>query len=200
MLDSKAALSVLIILVASPLAIAFSGTPPDGRTGAPGESTCAGCHGNLNVGTGSVTLNAPSSYAPGETILLNLVVEQVGQQRWGFEITVLDDLDQPVGTLNVVDVVRTQKSTAGSGREYLKQTSGGTDPGTPNTSPGWDFSWTAPAGPLQAVTFYFVGNAADNNGSVSGDFIYTDSFSYDDTSVAPEGAETTWGMIKSLYR
>src|SRR5215467_412845 len=39
----------------------FSFGPPDGRTGAPGESTCNGCHLGTS-GIGQLTITVPSSY------------------------------------------------------------------------------------------------------------------------------------------
>jgi hypothetical protein len=64
----------------------------------------------------------------------------------------------------------------------------------------WNFQWTAPAAGTGPVTFYVASNAANNNGSTSGDEIYTDSYTllesspsytisgllqYDNTSATP---------------
>jgi len=178
---------------------AYSAGPPNGRTGAPGELTCAeGCHGNLNTGPGSITIVGPASYQPGDTIDLTVTAVHTGQSRWGFELTALDDSAQPTGTIIVTDALRTQVSTdGGTGRQYIKHTSTGTDAGVANISPGWTFKWASPAGPTGAVNFYAAGNAANNNGFSTGDFIYTDHIRYDENRL-PTRSES-WGGIKSLF-
>jgi len=196
----KSSLSVGVWLcLFTALAWAFSSNPPDARTGAPGESTCADCHGNLNSGIGGVSIAGPQSYQPGDTLDLTVIVQQSGQSRWGFEVTVLDESNDPVGNMLVYDGARTQLSTDGvSGREYVKHTLAGTDAGNTDISPGWVVRWVSPESTHGPVTFYAVGNAADNNGGSSGDFIYTASFSYDENQV--EAENSTWGGIKSLFR
>ena len=47
------------------------------------------------------------------------------------------------------------------------------DSGTGNGSHTWTFSWQAPATDQGDVTFYCSGNAANGNGTTSGDHIYT---------------------------
>jgi hypothetical protein len=194
-------IAILGTLACAGAAVGFSTGPPDGATGAPGEFTCADCHGNLNVGDGTMTVTAPTSYAPGDTIDVSLKVEQEGQVRWGFELTVLDAADLPVGDIIVTEPTRTQLSIGGvTFRQYLKHTALGTDLGTPDESPGWSFKWASPAVDPGPVTFYIAGNAANGDGSSSGDFIYTSVFMYDDSHSFIVDEEATWGMIKSLYR
>jgi glucose/arabinose dehydrogenase len=164
------------ILGLASLVWAFSSSPPDARTGAPGESTCLGCHSSfpLDSGNGTLTINAPTSYSPGDTLDIDIQLADPDQSRWGFEVTVLSSSDDPIGELLVTDLSRTQKSTAGTGREYIKQTNSGTDAGTPDASPGWSFQWVAD-GASGPVTFYAAGNAANSNFNTSGDYIYTAS-------------------------
>lgn len=169
----RLSLAVLVVFGLTALAIASSGGPPNARTGAPGESTCATCHDNLNVGEGALTLTAPGQYMPGDTVTIGVGLSQSGQSRWGFEATVLDSLAQAVGAILVLDTPRTQLSTAASGRQYVKHTATGTDPGVADNAPGWLFAWIAPAAPVGPITIYAAGNAADNDGSLNGDFIYT---------------------------
>jgi len=167
----------MIVLLLAGLMLAFSSLPPNERTGAPGEQTCgtAGCHGNVDVGSGMVELVVPAEYTAGDTVDIAIDVSNVNQMRWGFEMTVLDASDSPVGELIVAEPVRTQKSTAGNGREYIKHTSTGTDNGTPDSSPGWTVKWASPLSGAGSVTFYAAGNAANGNFSNSGDSIYTTS-------------------------
>ena len=190
---------VLAVIGAATLGFARSGNPPDARTGAPGESTCAGCHGNLNVGDGSIIVTAPDSFAPGDTVDITVQVEDPGQTRWGFELTVLDDANAPVGDIIVIDPARTQLSGSGGGRRYLKQTGAGTDWGVPNISPGWSFRWASPVPTPEVVTFYIAGLAANGNGSTGGDYTYTEAHVYEDVGAFIED-EITWGKIKALFR
>ncbi len=197
-------LTVIILMGAVGAAQGFSGGPPNAKTGAPGEGTCADCHGNLNIGDGRITVSAASAFAPGDTISLLVKVSQPGQIRWGFELTVLDDADMPVGDLMIVEPTRTQLSVdVGTGRQYVKHTSVGTDLGTPDESPGWTIEWASPEAPLGAVTFYIAGNAANGNGFNTGDFIYTNLLMYGDDQTSAEALtnfETTWGRVKALFK
>jgi len=175
----KCGATVILLCVASSLAWAYSTGPIDGVTGAPGENTCnqLGCHNSfaLNSGGGSLVVTAPSQYAPGDTLDLQVGLAQTGQLRWGFELTALDAQGNPVGQLLVVDPARTQKSTALSGRQYIKHTKVGTDSGTVNVAPGWTLRWVAPPSDSGIVTFYAAGNAANGNAISTGDYIYTTS-------------------------
>jgi hypothetical protein len=200
----KVAAAVVALAVVAGTALGYSGGPPNALTGAPGEGTCANCHGNLNTGDGRITVNAPSSFSPGDTVTLSVKVLQEGQSRWGFELTVLDDTHAPIGNLVIVEPARTQLSLdGGTGRQYVKHTALGTDPGTPDESPGWTVDWASPDAPLGAVTFYIAGNAANGNGSSSGDFIYTNVFMYGDDQTSAEALTalpTTWGRVKALFK
>jgi hypothetical protein len=178
--------------------MAFSANPPDGRTGAPGEGTCADCHGNLNTGPGSITITGTPSYTPGDTIDLTITVQHVGQLRWGFQITALSEFGYSLGTLLVADPLRTQHSyDIGLERQYVDQTAAGTDDGTLDASPGWTVRWASPDSPHGSVIFYAAGNATDSNSFQFGDYIYTTSVQYSSSHVSSE--PSSWGAIKNLY-
>ena len=199
MRTARAAL-ILTVLVTASTAFAFSAGPPNERTGAPGEGTCADCHGNLNVGDGRIVVQADSPYVPGDTVDMTVWVRDPGQMRWGFELTVLDANDLPVGDLIVTEPTRTQVSVAGNGRQYIKHTALGTDDGTPDESPGWSFQWASPAVDPGSVTFYIAGNAANGNFNNTGDFIYTNVYMYDDSHAIIDEDVSSWSRIKALYQ
>ncbi len=157
-----------LILFAAPDASGYSGGPPNGRTGAPGEGTCHDCHSSfaLNSGDGAFIINGPLFFDADQTYVITVTLEDPDQTRWGFELTPLD-----VGTITITDPDHTQLGTAG-GNSYVKQTGAGTYPGTAGPT-SWTFEWTAPSDPPTSVTFYAAGNAANNNGGTSGDYIYT---------------------------
>lgn len=166
-------LPVVAALTLPVLALANAGGPPDGRTGAPGESTCwDSCHNTfpLNSGDGVMSITGPDFFEAGQSYTFTVEISDPGQSRWGFEITPLD-----IGAVFITDLSNTQFSSSG-GRLYVKQTSVGTHAGTPNGPVSWSFDWTAPNNPPSTVTFYAAGAAANNNNRNSGDYIYTSSF------------------------
>lgn len=161
---------------------AFSGGPPNGVTGAPGEPTCAvsGCHSTNGVNTGSGTLSLaglPANYAPNQEIDLTVTLAQSNRVLYGFSLTALNASGDPVGELIVTEVTRTQRSTeniTGAIREYISHTFEGITPNAQNQN-SWRLRWKAPAQSAGQVTFYVAGNAANGNGTTGGDFIYTTS-------------------------
>jgi hypothetical protein len=150
--------------------MAYSGGPPNGKTGAPGEGTCVDCHSTnpLNSGDGTLAIDAPAAFEPGHTYTITVEIADPGQSRWGFELTPLDQ-----GSITITDAANTQLSTMGS-NSYVKHTSTGTHNGTNDGPVTWTFDWTAPAtDPPESVTFYAAGNAADGNFANTNDYIYT---------------------------
>jgi uncharacterized protein (TIGR03437 family) len=167
------------------------GGPPIPFTGAPGEGTCIGCHYTYGIpnppGTGgSVAITGlPSNYNPGETYTVTITVAHPTARRWGFEVTAIgtDGTSNTIGNLSLIDSVRTierNSDATGFARVYVSHYSeegrpaaeDGTYPGKA-ISNSWSFSWTAPSTASGAVSFYAVGNAANNQVSPEDDFIYT---------------------------
>lgn len=155
------------------LLLAFSGGPPTERTGDFGELTCMECHtGNtLNASGGSFAITGvPAEYQPGQTYPITVSIQKSGQSRWGFELAVrVVSSGLQAGTLATTDS-NTQIDSAG-GIQYIMHSSAGTHPRA--NSGSWTFNWTAPATARGVVRFGAAGNAANNNGTNQGDFIYT---------------------------
>ena len=168
-------LPVLLLIASTGNVFAFSFGPPEEKTGAPNEGTCAdaNCHtGNdLNASGGSLMLTIPETYIPNEvyTIIVNL--ERAGQSRWGFEMTALDGNGVRAGTFETDAAANTQLAEANS-KQYIKQTAAGAAAGT-NEAHSWEFEWTAPDTDVGPITFYAAGNAANGNFIPAGDYIYT---------------------------
>lgn len=192
------AVSLLLVGLTTP-ADAFSSGPPDGYAGAPpGFRDCTQCHSDfgLNEGDGSLTVTGlPEAFFPGETYDLSVVLEDPEQMRWGFELTILDGSDQAAGTLVVTDPLRTQLSEGDL--DYLKQTSEGTDNGTPNGPVSWNFQWIAPDASL--IRVYLTGNGANGDFGTTGDYIYASTFEIFQDQGTPV-VEATWAAIKGSYR
>ncbi len=157
----------------------FSGGPPDGHTGGPGEANCTACHAGfpLNSGDGQLEIiGAPRSYTPAATYSIAVRISDPSQMRWGFEITAVAENGDGIGSFTITDATNTQLSdNAPPNRDYVKHTSAGTFNGTADGPVMWTFDWTAPATDEGPATFYAAGNAANGNGNNGGDYIYTTS-------------------------
>lgn len=166
-------LSFLALLAIS--AVQFSSTPPTQRTNAPSEGNCTGCHsGTANSGPATATIRVDggrTDYALGTTYPVQVSVQQTGISRFGFQLTALDETNQPAGTFTITDATRTQ-SQLDNGRTYISHTSSGVDVGTPG-SQQWTFNWKAPNSSVGRITFYASMMASNRNFSTSGDQIYT---------------------------
>ena len=191
---------VTILLTRSPDARAFSSGPDPGRTGAPGELTCATgeCHGTAqNMGPGQFSVVAPFRYEPGQTyqIVVRHLTNDQTRQRWGFQITALTSSNARAGVWQSLnDQTRIiEDNLPGFRRQYAEHSDAGTFRGQTGGA-SWTVNWTAPATDVGPITFYAAGNQADNNGNNSGDQIYTTR-----ASIAPtqpvEGAPVAGGSL-----
>ena len=166
---------LLLFFVASNSSVfAFSFLPPpDEKTGAPNEGTCADCHaGNaLNVAGGSLMVTIPETYQPNEVYTIIVDLSRAGQSKWGFEMTALDANGARAGSFTADDAANTQL-TETNNKQYIQHTTAGTATGT-NDAHSWEFEWTAPDADIGPITFYAAGNAANGDGGTTGDYIYT---------------------------
>ncbi len=147
-----------------------------GHTGAPGESSCTGCHGGTsNTGPGSLTLALSDTtlrFVPGETFDATVVMRQPGFDKFGFVGLALKDAgNTTIGTFTIDDAVRTRTYNDGP-RKYVSHTPCGAD-ATPPDSLSWTFHWKAPATNVGNITLYIAGLAANHNHALSGDDTYT---------------------------
>jgi Secretion system C-terminal sorting domain/Reeler domain len=168
--------TVLFIAMAATAAFAFSGGPPDDRAGnPPGNQTCIVCHSSfdLNSGDGMVLIDVPELYDAETTYPVTISMWDTGQTRWGFEITALDESNEMIGTFVIIDAVNTQQSDNDDLPDFVKHTNAGTFSG--DTLATWTFNWVSPVSGSGNVTFYYAANAADADGSTSGDYIYSSS-------------------------
>lgn len=150
----------------------FAAGAPTGRTGAPGEGNCTGCHsGTAQSGVGEnmfILLNGATpvtSYTPGTVYTASLTLSSNPAKK-GFQAIVLDGTDVMAGTFT--GVAGNTAITINGTKEYANHTS------TSNTDAisTWGWSWTAPLTDAGNVTFYIAANKANNNGTNSGDVIY----------------------------
>jgi hypothetical protein len=159
---------------------ASSSGPSPSFTGAPGEASCTVCHSEfpLNSGAGSVAIaGLPANYLPNQSIPLSVTVSQADAVLYGFQLTAIDARGRTVGTLAPIAQTPIQMqivsgTVGGNERRYLEHTSNGITP-TQFGSKTWNFTWTAPMQRVGKVSFHVAGNAANSDGSLGGDYIYT---------------------------
>jgi uncharacterized repeat protein (TIGR02543 family) len=162
-----------------------SGQAPIGRTGAPGEGTCAGCHsggsytGQILFALGDETI---TEYTPGETYTIAFTADY-NAPRFGFSLTALNANDEPAGDFTVLNDDNTSKAVAVNNRQYIGHKNA-------NDNNEWEFEWTAPATDVGNITFYYVINAANGDGGTGGDYIELGT-----TSLAPGDEPETFEVI-----
>ncbi len=165
---------VFALLAGMTLIISWSGNPPDGRTGAPGDGLCSDCH-SLNGGTqdGSISVAGfPSTIAPSTAYVLTITNSNPNgvAVKGGFQMTVLNSSNQKAGVMTSPSAFSTVTNAAG--REYWEHNPAQNYPG--NNMITWNVTWTSPTGPAdESITFYAAGNIANGNGNNTGDRIVT---------------------------
>lgn len=163
---------VFCIALAIPLLLwANSAFPPAAHTGGFGEPNCTACHtGSANPPGGSVSIDAPATYTPGQTVPIRVVIQDSagGRILWGFELSARFRNRQQAGSFTPGGVVRVE--TAG-GVQYATHNGAQRQPGNGFT---YTVNWTAPVDASGGeVIFNAAANAANNSGTESGDRIFT---------------------------
>jgi hypothetical protein len=151
-----------------------NGGSPGRKTGSPLDgSTCAQCHSSELTEVSWISTNIPETgWIPGETYTITLSAEHESAAKIGFEITAENE-EEKKGTFNITDNDRTRT---------LIQAKAATHKSTGNTPEDgqitWEIEWVAPESDAGDIGFYAAFNAADGNGSTSGDEIFTSSVSF----------------------
>lgn len=158
----------------------------EGNTGAPndngsGNRTCQTCHNNGTFGvtptleiTDAAGTVITDNFNPGETYNVKMTVDATNSPAgYGFQITSLNAADGVDGTpVNTWanGSGNVQIATLGTGRQYAEQSA-------LSSSNEFTMEWTAPAS--GTVTFYYGGNATNDNGNTNGDNAIMGSMSLD---------------------
>lgn len=163
----------------------FAGIESDngkaGATGSPGEQTCSqsNCHTGStdNSMGGSVILTSTDlvnwEYTPGQTYTLTATVSQQGRSLFGIGLEALLPSGANAGNLVPGTGTTTKNATiAGNSRKNIVHNM---NAGATANAHSFTFTWTAPATDVGPVTIYYAGNAANNNGTKTGDYIYNAS-------------------------
>lgn len=167
-------IAVATVLTVQHTAQSNNSGAPAGRTGAPGESTCIGCHSgsalNSGGGTPSITSNIPSGgYVAGNTYTITVSIAQTGISKFGFEASVEQlSSGNHTGTVTITNTNHTKTVST----NYVTHKSAGT---SGSGSRSWSFDWTAPCAGTDTIAVYAAFNATNSNGNTAGDKIYATS-------------------------
>lgn len=170
--------------VASPaLARRLSDRPPPAHTGGFGEPTCTVCHFDTPAddGRGAIALaGLPAMYAPGETYQLTVSLSHPDLSSGGFQLSAryAEGARQGMqaGSLRALDTRVDVTGLTELPVQYARHTYDGTRPdssGAKQTS--WRIEWMAP-GDGGVVAFHVAANAANDDASPLGDYVYTKAF------------------------
>lgn len=159
--------------------ISYEEHPPSAHTGGFGEPTCRQCHFSepLNAPDGRLALEGiPDTYTPGETYRITVRLERNAMQRAGFQLAGRfaegPEAARQAGTLKPADSSRTTLTADGSPSvQYVHHTLGGTELSR-SGSAVWTVEWKAPDTASGPVAFHAAANAANDDASEFGDFIY----------------------------
>ena len=192
-------LSFVIVLSS---AIMNASGPGGGNSNAPGEQNCtnSGCHGGSLITSGSTWNNVRltgnftgNGYIPDSTYDIMVSHKHSGKSKFGFQVTVLDQSNNPIGTLTAVGS-RNSKTTYnvnGQTRQYIQHTNTGTSQ-ISTDSTNWVFQWKAPSTNVGKVTFYVVVMAANNNGTNdAGDLVHAKTFEVGPSSLLPTASASS---------
>ncbi len=149
--------------------------PPTGFSGGFGEDNCLACHfaDKLNIPPGNVAISAPPRYSAGETYEVTLTLTRPGMIVGGFQLTArFEDGGAQAGMLSLVEGDSARiKLTTDRGVQYAYHKRPGTEL-TGRDSVRWALRWTAPASG-GGVVFHVAANAANDDDSQFGDFVFT---------------------------
>lgn len=169
----KTAILLLVVFTAGIIftsEIMHSDSSPGGYSGSPLDSkNCTQCHAGTAIAQANmITSNIPEGgYVPGQTYTITMQLDYNSMKRCGFELTSETHFDK-VGSFKTIDGQGTQLLNSGKAvtHSYLGNT-------PTNGSKTWKVDWVAPEQNTGQVTFYAAFNAANGNGSASGDQIIT---------------------------
>lgn len=174
---------LVLALPATLLLYSYVSGSPGGKTGSPGDNgaTCTDCHtGTAQTQSNWITSTIPAEgYTPGQTYQITATGIHSGVVKFGFELTAEDIFGSKSGIFAVIDPNRTRLANAG--KSVTHQSAGTTPTGNSNI---WTVNWTAPTS--GTVRFYAAFNAANGNGTTSGDVIYTSSLVVNELVLNPQ--------------
>jgi hypothetical protein len=175
----------ILVLVAGfsivlPLAAAaFKEGPYPNVTGGFGEHSCHSCHldNPINAPGGRLEINGvPPAYVPGQAYRITVAIARQGLERGGFEIGARfasgTQKGKQAGAWRPLDArVQLIPGAVDKSLTFVQHNLAGSRVGAPGASQ-WTIEWDAPAHAGGPVQFNVAANAANDDDSPLGDFIY----------------------------
>jgi hypothetical protein len=150
------------------------GAPP-GFSGGFAEQSCDGCHfqNEPNTRPGEVSLSGvPERFVGGEQYPLAVTLTRPGMKLGGFQLAARFEDGTQAGRLERAPGEEKRLAVETQGDvHYANQRRPGAELTGPDTVK-WTLVWTAPMA-TRPVTFHVAANAADNDESTRGDYVYT---------------------------
>jgi hypothetical protein len=175
-IGTGAVLTALVLSTVAPASpVRYADGAPPGFSGGFKEQSCHACHFSAEPNTkpGEVTLSGvPERFVAGQKYPVTVTLSRPGMVIGGFQLAARFEDGTQAGVL--------ERGPGEEGRlaievesnvHYANQKRKGAEPTTPGTAK-WTVVWTAPAGRMP-VTFNVAANAADNDESARGDYIFT---------------------------
>ena len=156
------------------------GAPPS-STGAPGEISCAesGCHDDgpipQNHQSHLLTIETRNgTFVPGDTALITVHVQDPEVQRFGFQLTAINESGKAIGEFLITDSLHTQimhNHVDLKDREYVTYTKAGTL-ASQTGKHSWTFNWIIPQTQSSFARFYLATVSANNDNRDKGDKVF----------------------------
>jgi len=172
---ARGAYFIMLLLFLAHIFSSNSSAPPIGRTGAPGEGSCANCHGGSNPQglDGSLEITGLPAEVMSNT-LYRVTVEAANPNGLslsaGMQMVALNGQNTGAGTFTNPSAGARVRA-GNSGKMYLEHNPAQTYDA--NRIASWSVDWTSPADPDPEVTFYAAGNITDmdSNSNTANDLI-----------------------------
>ncbi len=168
--------SIALIIPLVLFLTAYHTGSPGGKTNSPGDgfNNCTDCHSGTPINASNwIESNIPADgYEPGQVYEFTLTGSHEAPGRFGFEITAEDESGTKVGQFASLD----DETQLTNNMDALTHTDQGITPNGDFKS--WTFNWTAPDPGVGNVSFYAALNAANGDGTNSGDVIYLTNETY----------------------
>jgi hypothetical protein len=188
-------------MVAVPIAsLAFKEGPYPNVTGGFGEQSCHVCHldNPVNAPGGQLDVDGvPPSYTSGEPYRITVTIAREGLRRGGFEIAARFASGKlkgrQAGTWKPLDErVQLIAGAADKTLTFVQHNLAGSRAAAPGQN-RWTIEWDAPAAASAPVQFNVAANAANNDDSALGDYIYVKA-----VRSAPERSTTTRSSSRQM--
>jgi hypothetical protein len=161
--------SCLVAIFIGYISISFSGDPPNGNTGAPGDQNCSSCHSppSSNPPLGEIVISGLTDdpLIPNKTYNLTITINVTSGSafRAGFQMVILDGNSSSSSSAGTFSGLGAQVAAATSGnRTYLEHSP---EKNFSNNTASYTANWTAPASAPNGISFYAIANLANSGGT-----------------------------------